>query len=103
MYTVTTNTERNLRSDHNTRANIVAMLDETPHTLTGNTVWTATVANPATNQKVGDQWLELTAVDGNKPGARRYLALIDNGKVYSTTTPPYTLLVFTTKPGTHKV
>jgi hypothetical protein len=98
MYTVTTKTDRNLRDDHNTKANTLDTLHG-DHTLTGDVLWTATMALPAANQQVGDQWLHITAVDG-APVTSRYLAIKDNGIVYSTLTQ---LPTTGTPPRTHKV
>lgn len=79
MFTVTTNTDRNLRDDHNTKGTAIQTL-KGAHTLTGDVLWKATMALPVANQQVGDEWLHITEVDG-VPVTSRYLAIKDNGKV----------------------
>jgi LysM repeat protein len=98
MYNTTTKTERNLRDGTNTKAKVIQTL-KGDHTLTGDALWTASMALPAANQQVGDEWLHITAVDG-VPVTSRYLAIKDNGTVYGTLTQlPGTV----TSPRTHKV
>ncbi len=80
-YTVTVVTERNLREGTSTSTKTTQTLKGI-HTLTGDVLWTASTAQPTAEQKVGDQWLHITAVDGF-PVSSRYLAVIHNGQVYS--------------------
>ena len=80
LFTVNTTGSKNLRDGNNVSAKTIQVLTG-KHTLTGDYLFTATTALPSALQRVGDQWLHITAVDG-KPFSC-YLAIIHNGTVYN--------------------
>jgi hypothetical protein len=90
LFTVNTTGAKNLRDGNNISAKTIQTLSG-KHTLTGDFLFTAITALPSSLQRVGDQWLHITAVDG-KPFSC-FLAIIHNGTVYNIFTTRTTHLV----------
>lgn len=82
-FEITTIQGMNLRANHGTNSKIVGSLISNIK-VEGDVIWTAEVADPTNNVRVGDVWLKALLVDNLQPTTETWMAVIHNGQHFGT-------------------